>query len=100
MKRTLYQCANAKVLGAEIRCVHRYLGPGKTGNLSLKRLIRGEELAIGVCQDCSDFDDMGRTPDKKARGWTPNQYERDLVCPPKRNHNKMELTVDNHRGMV
>ena len=66
-------------MGATICCGlgHR-LSHNKDGGISLRSLIRGDELALSVCQNCPDFDYMGDTPPLAERGWTPNAYEIEL----------------------
>jgi len=76
---TLYRCSRAIVRGAVIRCDSHRLGMHPDGTVSLKKLIRGEEMCFSICQTCPDFDDMGPTPKKVDRGWTPDQYERALI---------------------
>ena len=39
------------------------------GSLDIRRLARGEKLALGVCQKCPDFDSMGPPIPEEERGW-------------------------------
>lgn len=68
-KRTLYQCLNAKVQGEHICCSKGYSFPAIGGCLKLLRLQRGDVLALGVCQKCPDYDEMGPPIPKEERGW-------------------------------
>lgn len=83
--RTLYQCAHAIAKDDSITCAKghalgaTFVSAGVKG-ISLRRLIRGEPLCLGVCQDCTDFDDLGPTPPKSERGWKPNAYELALIA--------------------
>ena len=70
-KRDLYRCFHAKVKGNRIYCTkgHPLSLKSSDGSLDIKRLIRGEPLALGVCQECSDFDCMGPPIPEEDRGW-------------------------------
>jgi len=63
MKRSLYQCFNAKVLGDEIYCDKGHLSE------NILRLARGTPLELSICQTCSDYDEMGPPIPKDERGW-------------------------------
>ena len=70
-KRTLYECAHARVNGESIRCCKGYplsLRPGN-GHLDIRRLARGQRLAFKACQDCLDFDCIGPPVPPEERGW-------------------------------
>ena len=70
-KRTLYECAHARVNGESIRCCKGYplnLRPGN-GHLDISRLARGQRLAFKTCQDCLDFDCIGPPVPPEERGW-------------------------------
>ena len=70
-KRTLYECAHARVKGEGIYCRKGYqlgLRPGN-GYLDIMRLARGQRLAFKTCQDCLDFDCMGPPVPPEERGW-------------------------------
>ena len=71
MKRSLYQCGNARVLGDEIYCKagRKLENRAYAGNISLRRLARGDPLILDVCQDCNEFDCMGPPIPKEERGW-------------------------------
>ena len=70
-KRTLYECAHARVKGESIYCFKGYsLYPRSgNGNLDIRRLARGQRLALSVCQDCPEFDLMGPPVPPEERGW-------------------------------
>jgi hypothetical protein len=57
-KRTLYECSHARVTGERIRCRHGHPFSLKSedGGIEVKRLARGEPLALDICQACGDFD--------------------------------------------
>ena len=70
-KRTLYECAQARVQGVSIYCCKGYplcLRPGN-GHLDISRLARGQRLALKVCQNCPDFDCIGPPVPSEDRGW-------------------------------
>ena len=70
-KRTLYECAHARVEGENIYCRKGYqlsLRPGN-GHVDISRLARGQRLAFKTCQDCLDFDCMGPPVPPEERGW-------------------------------
>ncbi len=70
-KRTLYECAHARVKGENIYCrkgYKLYLPPGN-GHLDISRLARGQRLAFKACQSCPDFDCMGSPVPPEERGW-------------------------------
>jgi len=70
-KRTLYECAHARVKGENIYCSKGYplyLQPGN-GHLDISRLARGQRLALGICQSCPAFDRMGPLVPPEERGW-------------------------------
>jgi len=74
MKRTLYDCAHARVKGGSIYCRKGYPlkpRPGNPGNghVDIGRLARGKRLAFKVCQNCPDFDCMGPPLSPNERGW-------------------------------
>ena len=51
-KRTLYECSHARVTGERIRCRHGHPFSLKSedGGIEVKRLARGEPLALDICQ--------------------------------------------------
>ena len=70
-KRTLYECAHARVKGGGICCEKGHqldFRPGN-GHLDLSRLADGKRLAFNVCQSCPDFDGMGPPVPPEDRGW-------------------------------
>ena len=71
MKRTLCECSHARVGGNRIYCDKGYVFSLKSNNggLDVKRLARGDPLALAVCQDCLDFDSMGPPIPEEERGW-------------------------------
>jgi hypothetical protein len=70
-RRTLYQCSHARVRGERIYCEKGHLLSPKSenGTLNIRRLARGDLLALGVCQQCPDFDRMGPPLAAAERGW-------------------------------
>jgi len=73
-KRTLYECAHARVNGESIHCCKGYPlnpRPGNPGNghVDVSRLARGQRLAFKACQECLDFDCMGPPVPPEERGW-------------------------------
>jgi len=70
-KRTLYECAHARVKGESIYCFKGYSLYPRSGNghLDIRRLARGQGLALSVCQDCPEFDLMGPPVPPEERGW-------------------------------
>ena len=70
-KRTLYECAHARVKGENIYCCKGYQlcpRPGN-GHVNIRRLARGQRLAFKSCQDCLDFDCIGPPVPPEDRGW-------------------------------
>lgn len=70
-KRTLYDCYHARVNGERIYCAKGYILSAKSGNghIGIRRLARGEPLALAICQKCADFDSMGPPLPPEERGW-------------------------------
>ena len=70
-KRTLYECSHAQVTGKRVRCCHGHPFSLKSedGGIAVKRLARGEPLALDICQVCGDFDCMGPSIPEEKRGW-------------------------------
>ena len=70
-KRTLYECAHARVNGDRIRCRkgHPLLVRTEDNGIDVKRLARGEPLAYNICQRCPDYDCMGPSVLAEERGW-------------------------------
>lgn len=70
-KRDLYRCFHAKVKGNRIYCSkgHPFSLKSSDGGLDVKRLARGDPLALAVCQECPDFDGMGPLIPPEERGW-------------------------------
>ena len=71
VKRTLYECSQARVYGDRIRCSkgHPLLTRTEDGGIAIRRLARGEPLAYSICQGCPDFDSMGPPVAEEERGW-------------------------------
>ncbi len=71
IKRSLYQCFNAKVMGGEIRCVagHTLDSRNQNGNKPIRDLHAGRPLECQVCQECPDYDEMGPPILPEDRGW-------------------------------
>lgn len=71
VKRTLYECSEARVYGDRIRCRKRHLLSVKSedGGIAIMRLARGEPMAYSVCQNCPDFDCMGPPVPPEEKGW-------------------------------
>ncbi len=70
IKRSLYQCANAKVKRERMYCAKGMgLGRSVDGTLSILKLQRGEPLVFEICQECRHYDDMGPPLMKDERGW-------------------------------
>ena len=70
-KRTLYECAHARVKGESIYCSKGYPLYLRTGNghLDISRLARKQRLAFKACQSCPDYDYMGPPVPAEERGW-------------------------------
>ena len=68
-KRSLYECFNARVSGLWIYCAEGH--PLQSGSLKLhiRRLERGDPLALHACQKCPDFDEICPPLSKEERGW-------------------------------
>jgi hypothetical protein len=78
VKRTLYECSHARVGGSRIYCERGYVLSAKSNNggLEVKRLARGDPLALDVCQDCLDFDSIGPPIPEEERGWVRKKTTR------------------------
>jgi hypothetical protein len=69
VKRSLWQCLNAKCSSKRIRCVKGYKFPrSKDGSIDIKLLYRGDPLEFAVCQKCTEYIEMGKPVPKKERG--------------------------------
>jgi hypothetical protein len=76
VKRSLYQCFNARVKVDKIYCAKGWpLSIRKDGTVDLIRLIRGEPLEFAICQGCVDFDSMGDPVAAKDRGWLEEEVK-------------------------
>ena len=75
MKRSLYQCFEAKVNGEEIYCAKKHVLDSRIddGTISIRRLERGEPLEMTVCQKCKDYNRMGEPIPRNEMGWWDNQ---------------------------
>jgi len=70
IKRSLYQCFNAKVLGNNIYCLKEHsLSEYKGGKIPIASLKKGYALEKTVCQGCLDYEEMGEPIHKDERGW-------------------------------
>ena len=67
-KRSLYQCFSAKV-SDDIYCAKGHSFANNKDTISINRLVRGEPLEYEVCQNCTDFDEMGGPVLREDRGW-------------------------------
>ena len=70
-KRTLYECSRARVKGERITCCqgHPFSLKSEDGGIEVKRLAKGEPLALNICQVCGDFERIGPFISEDARGW-------------------------------
>ncbi|MDV2988784.1 MAG: hypothetical protein P3T54_01305 [Dehalogenimonas sp.] len=70
-KRTLYECAHARVNGKRIYCRKGFPLSDKAANggIDIIRLARGEPLALEICQACSCFVRLGPLIPQEERGW-------------------------------
>ena len=66
LKRSLYQCYNARVRGEQIYCSKGHKFPSVA---SYQSLIRGAPLELSCCQNCEDYDEMGPPVPAGERGW-------------------------------
>lgn len=75
VKRSLYQCFHAKVIGNKIKCAKGFfLTPTETVNI--ERLKRGSPLELDICQDCLEYLEMGPPVLPGERGWLEDYLER------------------------
>ena len=65
MKKSLYQCFNARVKFETIYCFEEH----DLREINVRQLMRGDPLVLKVCQGCLDYDEMGPPVDKSERGW-------------------------------
>ncbi len=74
-KRTLYECSHALVKGERIKCHcgHPFSLKSEDGGIEVKRLAKGEPLALNICQVCGDFERMGPPVPEEARGWSKKE---------------------------
>ena len=70
-KRTLYECAYARVKGDVIYCAKGHPFSQRPGNeqIDIARLAEGKQLSYGVCQECVDFERIGPPLPSEERGW-------------------------------
>jgi len=75
-KRSLYQCAHAKVTtdGKRISCDkgHLFPRPGPAAapkTLDIRSLIKGKPMELTICQSCRDYDEMGPPVPPGERGY-------------------------------
>jgi hypothetical protein len=76
-KLTLYECFHARVRGDRIYCdAGLNLSPTSVdGTLDVRRLARGEPLAMSICQGCVYFERMGPPLSPDERGWLNGKVE-------------------------
>lgn len=67
--RSLYQCFNARVKGAYIRCTRGHSLSTVTGTISIKELATGKPLILKACQGCAGYEEMGPAVPPSERGW-------------------------------
>lgn len=69
--RTLYECWHARVNGNRIYCNKEHSLSLRTedGKIEVRRLARGEKLALTPCQNCPDFDGIEPPIPPEERGW-------------------------------
>jgi len=81
-KRTLYECAHARVKGECIYCAKGYPFYFRSGNghIDIERLASGKRLAFRVCQNCPDFDCMGPPVPPEERGWLKRKNGKKNAC--------------------
>ena len=74
-KKTLYECSHARVKGERITCCngHPFSLKSEDGGIEVKRLAKGEPLALNICQACGDFERIGSFISEEARGWLKKQ---------------------------
>ena len=70
-RKSLLECFNAKVLGDHIYCAkgHKLMNLSGDGTIHIRRLERGDTLALGICQKCVDFICMGEPVLLEDKGW-------------------------------
>ena len=70
-KRTLYECARARVRNGRILCDKEYpLSQASVdGSLDIQQLAEGKPLAPRICQQCINFDRIGPPVPEEERGW-------------------------------
>jgi hypothetical protein len=70
-KRTLYECAHARVGTGRIYCNQKYplSQASLDGSLDIRQLAEGRPLAPKICQQCINFDRIGPPVPEEERGW-------------------------------
>ncbi|AQY72680.1 hypothetical protein B1772_01005 [Dehalococcoides mccartyi] len=70
-KRTLYECAHARVGTGKIYCDQNYpLSQASfDGSLDIQQLAEGRALASRICQQCINFERIGPPVPEEERGW-------------------------------
>jgi hypothetical protein len=81
-KRTLYECAHARVKGQDIYCCQGYpLSRDKAdGSLTIQWLAEGHHLTMAVCQHCGDFLRLGMALAEDQRGWLKKEEVKHAKC--------------------
>ncbi len=73
--RTLWDCRHAVVImacfkrGDRIGCRKGHRFGTHDGTVPLLRAERGDPLIEAVCQECEDYESMGRMLAREERGW-------------------------------
>jgi len=77
--RSLYECANARVLGGRIlcRCGHTLHQKSEDGGIDAALLARGKPLVYRACRACPDFEEMGPPLPPHERGWSKEEVKKD-----------------------
>ena len=70
-KRTLYECAHARVRNERIYCDKEYplSQASLDSSLDIQYLAEGKPLAPRICQQCINFDRIGPPVPEEERGW-------------------------------
>jgi hypothetical protein len=77
-KRTLYECAHARVKGQEIYCRQGYpfILAKADGSLDIRWLAEGHHLSMAVYQHCGDFSSLGMALTEDQRGWLKKEEDK------------------------
>lgn len=67
---SLYDCAGAIVSGEIIKCnFGRPIGHNVSGQMHIRKVIRGEPLRYRSCCNCNYFESMGGIVPDEEKGW-------------------------------